>query len=151
MTKYLFILFIGSLLMSCVTGAYMSNEVISQNGTKTFNANYNDVWDAVKGVLATNGYQIAFENMEKGILNTNQKLIRSTAHGNSTSAQATGIYRQYLVKIKSIATDETQVVLTPKIYSGNNDISEGKIWVFDGENGEILLWQKFFKDVQAFL
>ena len=151
MKKYLFILLVGSLLTSCSSGKFMTSNVISTNGTKTFNASYDDVWIAVKGVLATNGYGIAFEKKEKGIINTDQKLIRTTAQAGNYTAQATGIYRQYLVKIKPISDNQIKVVLTPKIYSGNVDISEKKIWVIEGNSGEILLWQKFFKDVQSLL
>ena len=149
MKKYLFILLLGGLLTSC--GEYLTDAIIAQYGTKVFEANFDDVWEATKGVLATHGYAIAYENKEKGILNTDLKLIRAQAQGNAHSAQASGIYRQYLVKIKPISDNKTQVTLTPKIFNGNNDISADKIWVIKGPNGEIQLWQKIFNDLKALL
>lgn len=151
MKKYLLFLFIGGLLTSCVMGKLMTEEIISQNGTQTFENNFDEVWDAVKGVLLTEGYELAYEKKEKGIINTGQKLIRATAQGNSYSAQSTGIYRQYLVRIIKEAENQTKVVLTPKIYQGNNDISGKKIWVLEGKNGEVFLWEKFFKKVEELL
>ncbi len=147
MKKYLLILVIGSLLMSC-GGSYMTDLIISQNGTKIFDANFSDTWNAAKGVLETQGYAIAFENKEKGVLNTKQKLIKAVSN---TSYEASGIFRQYLVKITPISEKQTKVVLTPRIFNGNNDISAGKIWAMEGPNGEIALWKKFFKDMQNLL
>ncbi|MFN2260940.1 MAG: outer membrane protein assembly factor BamC [Psychroflexus sp.] len=151
-TLFLFVL-AGVLLTSCSTGKHMTDEMIAQNGTKTYEHSKDQVWDAVKGVLATEGYEMAYEDKDKGIINTKQKLIRAAAQGNAynNSAQSVGYYRQYLVRIEKISEDKTKVILTPKIFQGNNDISENKIWVIEGEKGEVRLWNKFFKQVDELI
>lgn len=156
MKRYILLLLMGALLSSCMMGSYvsaslMTKEVIAQNGTKVYDAKYDDVWKAVKGILVTKGYYIAFEAKGKGIINTDQKIIRSTATASTYSAQATSYYRQYKVKVKEIAEGKIQVVLDPKMYAGNNDISAKQIWVIEGEYGEKKLWNNFFNEVQELL
>ncbi|MDD2965747.1 MAG: hypothetical protein PHU33_17530 [Bacteroidales bacterium] len=151
MKKYLLLFLMGGLMTSCLTGKLMTDEIISQNGTHTFENNYDQVWDAVKGALVTQGYELAYENKEKGIINTAQKMLGAVAQGNPYGAQSTGIYRQYLVKIYKESANRSKVVVTPKIYQGNVDISDRKVWDIEGKNGEVELWNKLFKAVEEIL
>jgi len=144
----LFALFLIIFLSSCVTnGKYMTAKTVETHGTKIYNSSYENVWNAVKGTLATNGYDIAYEDPEKGIINTKQKIINMYG----ANGQVTAYYRQYLVSISVISDNQIKVVLSPKLFEGNNDITGRKVWVMSGPNGEITLWNKFFKDVSNLL
>ncbi len=152
MYKILTTLLLGLIIstVACVGGGgkHMTNEIVMEHGTKIYKADYKMVWEAVKGTLVTDGYYLAYVNPKKGIINTRQKLIRSFIGNNG---QASSYYRQYLVTVIAISKTEVKVTLSPKLFAGNTDITGEKVWVIDGKDGEILLWEKFFKDVSNLL
>lgn len=140
------------LLTACSSGKPLTNEFISQYGTRTFTAPYEKVWKAAEGVLSMEGYEVAYADMEKGVLNTKQKLLGATGQANPYSYQVTsaGIYRQYLIKITRNG-DQCTVVLTPKVFQGNADISDKPVWMLEGEQGEKTLFEKFFREMEELL
>lgn len=148
----IFLIFlISSLLVSCSVGSYMTQEMISENGVKTYEYDKDEVWDAVKAALVTKGYEIAYEDQEKGKINTKQKLVSQSAVIGDYSAQSVAYYRQYLVKIETISSHQTKVTLQPKVYQGSNDISDKKVWDIESEKGEIQLWEKMFNEIDELL
>ncbi len=142
----------SSLLLGCSIGSsFMTQELIDENGVKTYSHSKAEVWDAVKGALATEGYEIAYENKEKGKINTKQKLVSQRAIMGDYSAQYVSYYRQYLVKIEMISTEQTKVTLEPKVFQGSNDISDKQVWDIESEKGELQLWKKMFNQIEEML
>jgi len=146
----LFILLFITTIASCVTarGYYMTDKTVEQYGTRIYKVSYDNIWNEIKGTLITSGYEIAYENREKGIINTKQKVILLSAN---KGGQATVYSRQYLVSVIKISNEEIKVKLTPKLFKGNNDITKQEIWVIEGKDGEIELWNKFFEDLSGLL
>ena len=133
----------------------LTPEVISEFGTKTFNAEKDTIFRIVKTVLISHDYVIDIENAKKGIIKTRRKDIGASGQAsygmNSSSAQIRSNYRQYNVTVEEIEKGKTKVVFIPKIYIGDADMSEEKIWVFKGAAGEYKLWEGLFKEIEEHL
>jgi hypothetical protein len=125
-------------------GAKMTQEIIDQYGTKTFNAPKDSVFNALQNVLVGQGYEIAFAKPEKGEIKTKRKIL--SGHGNDT--RVSFYYKQYIGKVEEKEPGKTTVVLTPKVFSGETDISEKKCWVLKGASGEYKLWETLFNDLK---
>ncbi len=140
------------LITACSPGKMLTTGFIAQYGTRTYEASYERIWKAVEGVLSIEGYEIAFADQEKGIVNTKQKLLGAVGAANPYSYQvtSTGIYRQYLIKITQDGNRCT-IVLKPRVYRGNTDLSDKAVWRLDGPEGEQALFEKFFSDLEEIL
>ncbi len=127
----------------------MTKEIINEYGTKVFNAPKAEVFQTLKSVLESNDYQIDFENIEKGKIVTKKKVLGASAMRTDIgTAQITRNYRLYLVVVESIDTNKTKVVLTPKVFIGEGDVSDEKVWIIKGNTGEIKLWENIFNSIQ---
>ncbi len=130
----------------------LTQEIINEFGTKTFNADKDSIFRIVKAVLISHDYAIDIENAKKGLIKTKKKDIGASGNAsyglNSSSAQIRSNYRQYNVTIEEIEKGKTKVVFVPKIYIGEADVSEEKIWVFKGLGGEYKLWETLFKEIE---
>ncbi|HAQ64921.1 MAG TPA: hypothetical protein DCR43_03565 [Bacteroidales bacterium] len=148
---YLFA-FAAMLFTACSAGKMLTTEYITQHGTRTYEASNDQIWKAVEGVLSMQGYEIAFADQEKGIINTKQKILGAVGSANPYSYQvvSTGIYRQYLIRITHEGSHCT-VVLKPRVFQGNADISDQAVWRLDGPEGEQALFEKFFKELEGLL
>jgi hypothetical protein len=129
-------------------GAAMTPAEIQTNGTHSFNAPMDKVFAAAKGALLTEGYEIATENPEKGVIKTKRKLVRADASmqgpGTATAVEVT---RQYIVRLTSDG-GRTQVTAEPKVFQGDADLSDGSVWALDGDQGERALWQRLFREIE---
>ena len=129
----------------------LTPEVINEFGTKTINVSRDSVFNAVKAVLISHDYVIDIENVKKGIIKTRKKDIGATGNEsyglNSSTAQITTTYRQYNATIEEVEKGKTKVVLIPRIYVGDADVSEEKVWVLKGPAGEYKLWEALFKEI----
>lgn len=127
----------------------MTKEIINEYGTKVFNAPKAEVFQTLKNVLESNDYQIDFENIEKGKIVTKKKVLGASAMRTDIgTAQITRNYRLYSVVVESIDTNKTKVVLTPKVFIGEGDVSDEKVWIIKGNTGEIKLWENIFNSIQ---
>lgn len=131
----------------------LNQDDIDQYGTKTISANIDTVYAIVKQVLLSRDYIIDIDNKSKGLIKTNRKQIGSVstavygAYSNTAVAQSRATFRQYYVNIESLGDNAVKIVFTPKIYVGDSDISDKKIWVLKGAAGEYKLWEDLFKDI----
>jgi len=129
-------------LVGC--GAAMTPAEIKANGTHTYDAPPEKVFEAATAALKAQGYEIAVAKPEKGLIKTNRKLVRADAVGNQS---AVGIQRQYILTITSDGTGKTTVEAIPKVFQGEADLSDGSVWVLDGDAGERKLWSSLFTEI----
>jgi len=150
--RFGFVLFVAGLLAACggATGRSLTPNDVASFGTARFDAPSGKVFAAVKGALQSEGYQVASADPTKGMIKTNRKLVRAVAVGNSVSAQAFEVTRQYLVKIRSDGA-ATVVVAEPRVFQGDMDLSDGSVWDIDGPMGERTLWRQLFRDIKEAL
>jgi hypothetical protein len=133
-----------------VSGAPMTPQVIQEAGTHTFAAPLPKVFAATKSALESEGYPIALAAIDKGLIKTGQRTIRAVAQGNAYSAVAVEITRQYVVHVTQ-SGGATVVVAEPRIFQGNDELTDRPIWDLDSPAGERALWQRLFRDVQEAL
>ncbi|KAF2518727.1 hypothetical protein E0W68_08210 [Flavobacterium salilacus subsp. salilacus] len=126
----------------------MTQKVIDEYGTKIFEAPKEQIFSLVKKVLESNNYEIDYENLEKGKIITKKKVIGESGFAGVGTAQFRTNYRQYTAVFESLSPNRTKVVLIPKIWIGEADVSEDRIWVLKGSAGEIKLWQNIFNNIQ---
>jgi hypothetical protein len=139
-----------SLFAGCAMfGANLTQQELTTYGTKTLAKPLPDTFKATIGALKVMGYQIAVEDAAKGIIKTERKVIRANAIGNSTSASATNIYRQYSLKLGESEPGKTAVTATPYVFIGERNVSEDKVWVIEGPEGERQLWSSLFKEIES--
>jgi hypothetical protein len=130
----------------------MTPELISQYGTVSFKSSKDSVFNAVKQTLVSHGYTIDIENVDKGLIKTNRKDIGATGSATYTAyagvAQYRSNYKQYIATVELQQNGLVKVVMEPKVYVGDADYSDKKVWVIKGNAGEIKLWEDLFKDIQ---
>jgi len=133
----------------------LTPEVVGEFGTRIFNHDKDSVFRAVKAVLISHDYLIDIENPAKGIIKTRKKDIGasgSATYGiNSSSSQIRSNYRQYNVMVEELEKGKIKVVIVPKIFVGDADLSDEKVWVLKGPAGEIRLWETLFKEISEML
>lgn len=123
----------------------MTQEIIDEHGTKVFDAPKAEIFALTKNVLESSGYEIDFENAEKGKIITKRKMIGASGVAVAPgAAQYRNAYRGYTATIESVSPERTKLVLTPKVWMGEADVSGDRVWVIKGNVGEIQLWKNFF-------
>jgi hypothetical protein len=130
-------------------GATMTPQELNTYGTKTLAKPLPDTFKATLGALKVMGYQIAVEDQAKGIIKTERKVIRANAVGGAYSASATNIYRQYQLKLGESEPGKTAVTATPYVFIGERNVSDDKVWVIEGPEGERQLWSSLFKEIES--
>lgn len=142
-------------LGACAFGKNMTPTEIQTYGTHTVKATKAQAFNAITSTLKTRGFAISLENIEKGLIKTERRLIRTAASSSSVGgyaeAQAVGYYRQYNFQVNELPDGQCQIVATPRIFAGDSDISEGQIWVLEGPEGERTLWKSLFKEIDEVL
>ena len=143
------LLFVGVFMSDAFAQKKLTQNDIDVYGTKIFDEEKEKVFNAVKDVLLSQNFEIEIENFEKGLIKTKRKVIGQTGVATSMStAQYRLNYRQYYAYITETPDGKTKVVFSPKIYIGDADATEGKIWVLKGAGGEYKLWENLFKNVE---
>ena len=89
-------------------------------------------------------FGIGIEKPEKGEIKTKRKIL--SAYGDAHSAAF--YYKQYVIKIEEKEPGKTTVVMTPRLFHQETDISDKACWVIKGKAGEIKLWESLFKEIQ---
>ena len=125
-------------------GAHMKPEIIEKYGTKVFDAPKDSVYKAVKAIMIEQDFGIGIEKPEKGEIKTKRKIL--SAYGDAHSAAF--YYKQYVIKIEEKEPGKTTVVMTPRLFHQETDISDKACWVIKGKAGEIKLWESLFKEIQ---
>ena len=154
----LLLLFVGVFMSDAFAQKKLTQNDIDSYGTKIFDEDKEKVFNAVRDVLLSQNYEFELENHEKGLIKTKQKIIGQTGVATSmtsagvatsmTSAQYQLNYRQYYAYITETPEGKTKVVFSPKIYIGEADVTDRKVWVLKGAGGEYKLWENLFKNVE---
>jgi hypothetical protein len=146
------------ILMVCLMGVLMTDahaqkkltqEDIDTYGTKIFDEpDQEKMFKVVKEVLLAMDFEIELENPAKGLIKTKRKVIGETgiATGQS-SAQFRLNYRQYYAYISEAPEGKVKVVFMPRIYIGDADLTDKKVWVLKGAAGEYKLWENLFNNI----
>jgi tRNA/tmRNA/rRNA uracil-C5-methylase (TrmA/RlmC/RlmD family) len=147
----LFILIITFLSSNAYAQKKLKQDHIDEYGTKVFDVSKEKVFPVIKEVLANNNFKIELEKYEKGLIKTSKKEIGVTGaaqHGvNQSTAQFRKNYRQYYVTFEEVGEGKTKVVFTPKVFIGDADYSEQRVWVLKGQAGEYKLWENLFNEI----
>jgi len=142
------LLFVG-VFMSDVFAAKLTQKDIDSYGTKIFTGDKEKVFNVVKNVLISQDFEIELENFEKGLIKTKRKVIGQSGYSTGMgSAQYRLNYRQYYAYITEIPDGKIKVVLSPKIYIGDADVTDLNIWVLKGAGGEYKLWENLFNNIE---
>lgn len=129
-------------ISGCIVGKVMTPQEIEQYGTKLFPAPKAKVFKAAIAALKSQGYTIAIEDEEKGIIKTAPKVMGQVVSKYSTASN----YRKYFLSITEEG-GQTKVVATPKVGTGERDRSDDPAWVLEGPAGERVLWTKLFQEI----
>jgi hypothetical protein len=148
--------FLLALVAGCATTggggpAYMTEEEVGAYGSHSYAAPGAKVFTAVVSALKSEGYEIAVENQEKGIVRTGRKMIRAAAAGGYGYAQAVAYTRQYMIDVRTKPDGQILVVARPRVFAGEQDLSANKVWVLEGDQGERRLWNNLFQEIGELL
>lgn len=154
MNRFLFVAFLAlsaASLPGCFgsTGAMLTQQEISAYGSKTVAKPLPDTFKATVGALKVMGYSIAVEDADKGLIKTERKVIRAQAVGNAHAVMATNVARQYSLKLAESEPGKTAITATPRVFVGERDVSDDKVWVLEGPEGERQLWGALFKEIES--
>lgn len=139
-----------SLLFGCATvqGSTLSDKDVADHGTTSFNAPRDRVMAAAVATLGSMGFEVAFVDLEKGLIQTDRKLIRVDA-ALSSPDQAVGLTytRQYVLRFTENG-GATEVSARPRLYENDMEISDKPVWSMQGEQQ---LWKQLFTDMSTVL
>jgi hypothetical protein len=127
-------------------GSKLTQEDIDTHGTRVFDEpDVEKMFRIVKETLLGMDYEIDLENAGKGMIKTKRKVIGGT-HSTSTSTQLN--YRQYYAYVTEASDGKTKVVFVPKIFIGEADLTDRRVWVLKGAGGEYKLWENLFTAIE---
>lgn len=132
----------------------LTDEIVQQHGTRTFNYKKENVLQSVKSTLAIQGYEIAFEKADGSLLIT--KPLRMGEQNQIVSPIFYAPYnsypmlRQYEVRLETIE-GKVKVSMKPNVSVGLMIAIERTKIYLDGPTGEIELWNRFFARVESLL
>lgn len=130
-------------------GALMTPEEIGSHGTHKFASSEAETFAATIGALRTLGYIVTVANEEKGMIKTDRKPLRAQAYAGGGQAVAVEVTRQYYVRLESTDASNTTVVAEPKVFIGERDVTNDKVWMLEGPEGERELWRRLFAEIQS--
>lgn len=133
--------------LACAGGSRIGTEEVANFGTKRFAAPADKVIAATSSALQSMGYEVAMQNPDKGLIQTNRKYIRTDVAASHTrwSSSAVGIVytRQYMIRVVPVG-DEVEVSAVPRVFQNDVEISEQAVWDM---NGETALWRQLFSEI----
>ncbi len=140
-------------LVGCAMfGKNMTETEIQTYGTYTSNAPKAKIYDAAINALKSQGYEIAVENPESGVIKTGRKPIRAQAVSSGAgSATAVMYFRQYLLRIREVDGGKVTVTAVPRVFQGEMDLSDRAVWDLEGPIGERALWNNLFREIDEAL
>ena len=130
-----------------IQSANLSKEELTAYGSHHFDEPPAKVHQAVKTALLAQSFSIAVDNPQKGVIKTGRRLIRSAARGGQHYAEAVDYSRQYVATVRAAQGGGTEVTLEPRVFAGEQDLSEQAVWVIEGELGERRLWSRLWKEI----
>jgi hypothetical protein len=143
------------LLLLALAGCAESNENLASTsmtrnevmmfGTRHYRGEPTQVFRAAAGALRALDYPIASEAPETGVIVTGRKFIRTTIVYRWPQAVPVVQTRQYVVRLFSDPqTHDIVVTAIPKIFNGEEDISETGQWDLPAER---TLWAQLFQQI----
>lgn len=141
--------FVSMQAAGCFGGALLTQAELTDYGSRSFDAPRDRVFKASVGALRSQGYEIAVENPETGLIKTTRKVIRADAESTSSrSASAVSITRTYALRIEEMTPGKSRVTASPRVFRGDEDLSDGPVWALEGQAGERQLWANLFREIQ---
>jgi hypothetical protein len=139
-------------IAACAHSRVLTPGEIGRSGSREFSAPPEKVFYASVGALKVEGYDVETADLERGVIVTKPKLVRAsaqtTSNGGLSSGQFIEYQRRYRVTV-SAENGRTRVVAEPSLAKGERDISKDEVWDLDGPNGEKVLWNSLFDDIQS--
>jgi hypothetical protein len=135
-------------------GAAMTATEVSTYGTTVIDGTPDQVYQATLGALRAEGYQIATERPDRGLIITDRRDIRTDAHYSTGGSYAmTSVYtRQYTMELTTEGEGHVRVVATPALFQNGIDISSRSVWdLTDDTAGERVLWNRLFARIRQLL
>ncbi|WNG47602.1 hypothetical protein F0U60_28370 [Archangium minus] len=139
-----------SLLFGCATvqGSTLSDKEVADYGTMSFNAPRDRVMAAAVATLTSMGFVGAVVDLEKGLIQTDRKIIRVDGVQTAQDQVVSLTYsRQYVLRFTENG-DTTVVSAKPRLYENDVEISDKPIWSIQGEQQ---LWKQLFTDMDTVL
>jgi hypothetical protein len=123
----------------------MTRNEVMMFGTRHYRGEPTQVFRAAAGALRALDYPIASESPETGVILTGRKFIRTTIVYRWPQAVPVVQTRQYIVRLFSDPqTHDIVVTAIPKIFNGDEDISETNQWDMPSER---MLWAQLFQQI----
>lgn len=128
-----------------LVGVPMTRNEVMMFGTRRYRGEPTQVFRAAAGALRALDYPIASESPETGVILTGRKFIRTTIVYRWPSAIPVVQTRQYVLRLFSDPqTRDIVVTAIPKLYSGDEDISETGQWDLRAERAN---WAQLFQQM----
>lgn len=140
-------------ITGCGGGAMTATEVATY-GTTVIDGTSDQVYQATIAALRAEGYQIATERPDRGLIITDRRDIRTDAQYSTGGSYAmTSVYtRQYTVELTTEGEGHVRVVATPALFQNGIDISSRSVWdLTDETGGERTLWNRLFARIRQLL
>ena len=140
-----------SLLVATQTGCfvkreYLREDVIRSAGAYTFPKPKEAVFKACTGALATLGFQIAYQDLEKGVIKTAPKTEHLEARGGFGGAQAYEWAKRYELSLESMGEGQTRVVAWPRAIVNGQDLTDREVWHVPSQTEE---WRHVFQEISS--
>lgn len=122
----------------------MSQSDLKVRGTRAFNAQFEQVYDAAYLSLAKHEGRIAQASRLEGVIENERVELTAPAGWQGTA------YRSYAV---SVYQDGAQVAVTavPRLWANEKDVSDEAVWVLPGRDGEEEHWERLLDGVDSLL
>jgi hypothetical protein len=139
-----------SLVTGCAHMVAMTPEVVQQDGRMVFSGAKEKVFQAVQEALDSESIGVAVAKPETGLIVSKRFVLAAYATGGRYVATANEDTIQYDITVKPTG-EEVEVVVAPRGFHNNMEVTEREVWQLDGPQGQRVRWQRLFSQIKKML
>ena len=137
-------------LVGCAHLVPMTPELVRDEGRMVFTGTPEKVFQAVQEALDSENIGVAVAKPDTGLIVSKRFVLAAYATGGRYVATANEDTIQYDITIKG-AGAETEVVVAPRGFHNNMEVTDREVWQLDGPQGQRARWQRLFDGVKKML
>jgi len=138
------------LLSGCAHMVAMTPEVVQQDGRMTFQVAPEKVFKAVQDALDAENIGVSVAKPDSGLIVSKRFVLAAYATGGRYIATANEDTIQYDITVKAAGAD-VEVVVAPRGFHNNMEVTEREVWQLDGAQGQRARWQRLFAQIKRML
>ena len=138
-------------LAGCAHLVPMTPELVRDEGRMVFTGTPEKVFQAVQEALDSANIGVAVAKPETGLIVSKRFVLAAYATAGRYVATANEDTIQYDISVKGTSDSEVEVVVAPRGYHNNMEVTDREVWQLDGPQGQRERWARLFAEIKKML